>query len=44
MKKLCKMFVEKVDHDWNCETTFSIRIKMIKINRSILNKEDEETM
>lgn len=44
MKKLCKMFIEKVDHEWNGGTTYSIRIKMFKINRLILNKEDGEIM
>ena len=38
------MFIEKLDHEWNCGTTFSIRIKIFKINRSILNKEEEEIM
>ena len=44
MKKLCKMFIEKVDREQNCGTTFSIRIKMFKINISILKKEEEKIM
>ena len=38
------MFIEKVDHEWNYGTIYSIIIKMFKINRSILNKEEEEIM
>ena len=38
------MFIEKLDHEWNCGTTFSIIIKIFKINRSILNKEVEKIM